>query len=372
MKVLLVGDYSNYHAALAQGLRALGQDVTVASDGCTWLRTATDIDLSRRRGLLGGGILFAKTMTVLSRQLRGYDVVHFRAPNFIDLRPVWEQKILEKIARNNGRLFLSALSTDTALVRNLTSPNPALGYSEWQLGTQPTVWAASEGEARRRAWLAMTDYTEAFYSKMNGVVSALYEYHRITQAEYPHLPLAYGGIPVDTSALPAPRLHPAGDGPVRILYAVHKGREGEKGADILLAILWRLERELPGKVEIVTPPNMPYTDFVETLSKADIVCDQLYSYTPATTALLAMAMGVVPLTGGEEEFYGFIGENELRPSFNPDPRDPEGTYLRLKELVLNRERLAKMSAQGPEFVARHNDMRIVAQRFIDFWENKKP
>ena len=36
MKILLLGDYSNVHATLALGLRALGHKVTLASDGDTW------------------------------------------------------------------------------------------------------------------------------------------------------------------------------------------------------------------------------------------------------------------------------------------------------------------------------------------------
>ena len=112
---------------------------------------------------------------------------------------------------------------------------------------------------------------------------------------------------------------------------------------------------------------MPYLDFIRALADADMVCDQLYSYTPATTALLGMAMGVVPISGGEELFYDFIGEDTLRPVFNPDPRDLEGTYARLRALVADRAALRRMSAEAPAFVERHNDAVTVARRFIDFW-----
>ena len=48
LKVLLVGDASNCHNALAGGLRKLGHEVVVASDGTEWMDTDRDIDLSRR------------------------------------------------------------------------------------------------------------------------------------------------------------------------------------------------------------------------------------------------------------------------------------------------------------------------------------
>ena len=46
MRILLLGEYSNVHNTLAQGLRALGHEVTVASDGDHWKDYPRDIDLS--------------------------------------------------------------------------------------------------------------------------------------------------------------------------------------------------------------------------------------------------------------------------------------------------------------------------------------
>lgn len=48
MKILLLGDFSNYHQCLATALRELGHQVTVVSDGCEWMNTDRDIDVARR------------------------------------------------------------------------------------------------------------------------------------------------------------------------------------------------------------------------------------------------------------------------------------------------------------------------------------
>ncbi|MDE6611638.1 MAG: hypothetical protein K2K22_03665 [Muribaculaceae bacterium] len=368
MKILLLGDASNYHVALAKGLRSLGHDVTVASNGSKWMQTPRDIDLFRRDHMLGGAILYARMSTVLAGDLRGYDVVQLVSPGFVDLRPALLARLLRRLRKHNGALYLSALGTDAAFVRNLTGPRPALDFSEWSIDGELTPWAGS-AEAKLDRWMkpVLQRYNELFYNTIDGVVSALYEYHKVIEAEYPGLPLAYGGIPVDRDALQAPRLRPEADGPLKVLYAVHRSRVAEKGADKLLDMLRRLEKEIPGAIEIVAPPNMPYGSFTGTLAQADIVCDQLYSYTPATTALLGMAMGVVPISGGEEVYYDFIGERDLRPVFNPDPRDLEGTYRRLRDLLTDREAVRRMSAEGPLFIARHNDAVTVARRFVDFW-----
>ena len=82
MKILLIGDFSNYHRALSDGLRQLGHDVTVASSGTQWLNTERDVDLRRRGGKLGGALLYARLNSTLLPRLSGYDVVQICSPLF--------------------------------------------------------------------------------------------------------------------------------------------------------------------------------------------------------------------------------------------------------------------------------------------------
>ena len=366
MKVLLLGDASNYHRALATGLSGLGHDVTVASDGSRWMDTARDIDLSRRPGKLGGALLWLKLNTVLASDLRGYDVVQLVSPSFVQLRPQRLIKLLRRLKRDNGAVYLTALGTDSHLVRNLLGPRPALAYSEWHNEHGPSAWSATPG-AERDQWLApeLADYTDEFYNTVDGAVTALYEYHRIAEAESPRLPIAYGGIPI---LIPDTRLRLRDfAAPLTVMMPAHRGREAEKGADVLRELFMRLDSDQPGRLKLWQPENVPYSQFTGLLDRADIVVDQLYSYTPATTALLTMARGAVAVSGGEEDFYRFIGEPVLRPIINPDPRNIEDTYNNISRLLAEPAELARMAAQAPEFVARHNSAEGVARRIEKFW-----
>lgn len=367
MKVLLMGDASNYHATLAGGLRALGHDVTLASDGSRWMRTGRDIDLSRHGSKLGGALLWARLCGPLRARLSGYDIVQLVSPGFARLRPERLMVLFERLRNDNGAVFMTDLGTDSSLVRDLTGPNPALRYSEWHGPAGLRPWAFTPA-ARRNEWLAkpLADYTDAVYAGVRGIVTALYEYDAVAARQYPDVPRAYGGIPIDTASL-QPGNFDFG-APLRVLYAAHRGREAEKGADVLLRLLEKASEMRPGRIIIDRPANMPYARFVEYMRGCPVVCDQLYSFTPATTALLAMAMGAVAITGGEPEYYDFIGEKELRPVFNPDPDDFEGTLRRFIELADSPADLTRMSAQARTFVRLHNDAAVVARRFSDFWE----
>ena len=46
MKILLIGEYSNVHNTLAEGLRFLGHEVMVISNGDFWKNYPRDIDVS--------------------------------------------------------------------------------------------------------------------------------------------------------------------------------------------------------------------------------------------------------------------------------------------------------------------------------------
>ena len=49
------------------------------------------------------------------------------------------------------------------------------------------------------------------------------------------------------------------------------------------------------------------------MRQSHLLLDQLYSYSPATNALQAMAMGVVAASGAQPEYYEYIGNPAERP-----------------------------------------------------------
>lgn len=367
MKILLLGDASNYHAALAVGLRALGHEVRVASHGCLFQRTTFDIDISRRPGKLSGAALYLRTLTTLAPALRGYDVVQLISPSFLELKPRRLLRVLHSLKRHNRTVFLGVTGHDALLVQNLCSDNPALDYSEWQLHGKLTSWALSDA-SQHAQWAApeLVKYTQTLYCEVDGLVACLYEYHSFASAVFPAKPLHHSDIPVAFEQLPTPEPR-NWDGPVRILIAVHPHRHAEKGIDILQDMIQRIADENPGAIDIVRPQAMPFNDFVRLLGSVHVVCDQLYSYTPATTALMAMALGTVPISGAEKEYLELIGDTEA-PIINPDPRDLDKTYALLRTVLLDKNRLRAMSQAGPDYIRRHNDTHIVAKKLTEFWQ----
>lgn len=365
MKILLLGDYSNCHATLAEGLRFFGHDITVASNGSRWMNTPRTIDLQRKDGKLGGAIHYLRLKYFLHNRLKGYDIVAVNDPHFVSLKPVRLKKLFDRLKRENGKVFYTAMSDDIYYLTMLADPCSPLRYNEWFIDGKPSEWHL----ANTTLWNEwsnrhLVDYQKYFFDNIDGAVAVLYEYYKGLEYGLPKEKIGYGGIPVNCDRIPF--VEPAVSKPVNLLLCRDMNREKSKGSHILLGAARELERAHLGDVKLSIAEKLPFEAFVKVLSQSHIVLDQVYSYTPATTALMAMAMGKTIVSGGEKDFFDFIGEKENFPIINArlsvhDAANDIEPYIEQPDLI--RENAPK----AREFVMKHNDYRVVAMRFLDFW-----
>ncbi len=364
----MLGDYSNYHACLADGLRRQGHYVAVASDGSSWMNTARNISLRRPfKGLAGGALLFFRMMS--ERRLRGYDVVSLINPSFVTLKPRRLREIFDLLKRHNGRVFLSAVGTDKAAMDMYAAGDCPLRYSEYFINGKKNL-ANEKVFENDLNWCRgeIGRFCEFVYDNVAGVTTALYEYDLAMRRRLPAEMVKYVGIPIDLNSVKPLGRRLVADGKVRMFLGRHRHRMAFKGTDVIGRVAEKVVSECPGKCSLDIVENLPYSEYIERLKGADLVLDQLYSYTPATNALLAMAEGQAVLSGGEPEFYDFIGERNLRPVINAEP-DEQKLYCTLKNVVENHHLIIETGAQGREFVRKHNDADLVAARCVDFWQS---
>lgn len=366
-KILLLGDYSNCHRTLATGLRRLGCDVTQASSGSAWMDIERQIDLKRRPGKLGGAMLYWRLrFGDLRRLLRGYDVVAIHDPNFVELRPERLRGLFDRLRRENGKVFLTSMSTDIGYLDMVEAKDSPLRYNEWFVDGKPSRMHLAN-PAKWDDWHEPTlaGYQRHVLENLDGAVSVLYEYQLGMEHALGKERVGYGGIPIDTSLF-EPVALPERPERVKLFLGRDRTRKLMKGSDLLEVAARRVIEKYPEKAELTIVENRPYAEFVQLLKGAHVVLDQIYSYTPATTALMAMADGLNVVSGAEPEYYDFIGEKENRPIINA-PIELEALTQILESVVLHPELLAERGRRSREFVVKHNDCEVVARRFLDFW-----
>ena len=154
---------------------------------------------------------------------------------------------------------------------------------------------------------------------------------------------------------------------VRLFLGMKREYKVFKGTGRLLAAAKKVAEQFPHLCTLEVVENVPYSEYVDRMLGSHVILDQLYSYTPATNALIAMAQGLVAVSGAEDEFYDFIGEKDCRPIVNVSPLVEGDIEEKLLWIVNNKHLLPKLSRMSREFVVKHNDSEKVAQRHLDFW-----
>lgn len=356
MKILLLGEYSNVHITLARGLRQLGHEVTVASNGDFWKNYPRDIDLARTPGKIGGIRLLAKVWAQLPRW-RGYDVVQLINPMFLELKAERIGPVYRYLRRHNRAMVLCAMGLDYYWVHECITRKP-LRYSDFNFGDQ----LRTDPVATRDR----DDWTDTPKGRLNqeiaqdsdAIVATPYEYYACYQPVFPEkttfIPFPIKPIsPIDPAAT---------SGPLKLFIGISRGRSAYKGTDIMLRAAEDIQRKYPGRLKLLKAEGVPFDEYQKLMDGSDALMDQLYSYTPAMNALLAMSKGIVVIGGGEPENYEILGEKELRPIVNVLP-NYESVSRELELLVLHPERLPILKRQSQEYIRRHHDYMKVARQY---------
>ena len=361
MRILLLGEYSNVHWTLAEGLRQLGHEVTVASNGDFWKDYPRDIDFARQPGKWGGIKLMAKIYANLPR-FRDYDVVQLINPIFFELKAERLFPIYRYLRRHNKKMVLGAMGMDWYWVHTCTNDKP-LRYSDFNFGDQLRTDAPALKE--QADWLGTTKerLNKLIANDCDGIVTGLYEYDVCYQRHFPE----------KTRFIPFP-IKPAHQSPLtdqqpplRLFIGISRERSVYKGTDIMLRAAEDIVAKYPNRVELRKAEGVPFAQYQHMMDGSDAILDQLYSYTPSMNPLLAMSKGIICIGGGEPENYEILGETELRPIINVEP-NYESVYHELEQLVLHPERIAELKRQSIEYICRHHDYIKVARQYEQFYQ----
>ena len=376
MKILLIGEYSNVHATLAEGLRKLGHHVTVLSNGDFWKNYPRDIDLVRKPGKLGGIMYMIKLYTIVHK-LRGYDIVQLINPMFLELKAERIFPIYQYLRKHNKKVILGGFGMDYYWVSVCCKDKP-LRYSDFNIGNK--LRTNTDALKERKDWLGTEKgrLNQMIAEDCDGIITGLYEYWACYQPSFPQ----------KTTFIPfpiKPQLITPGNSnshtyvenhqvipldipkKVKLFIGINKSRSEYKGTDIMLKAAQAIAKKYPDKTELRIAENIPFAEYVKMMNGSDAILDQLYSYTPSMNPLEAMARGIICIGGGEPENYEIIHEDKLRPIINVLP-NYESVYQKLEHLVLHPELVPLLKQQSIEYISKHHDYIKVAKRYEAFYQ----
>ncbi len=363
MKILLLGEYSNVHATLADGLRQLGHQVTVLSNGDFWKDYPRDIDLVRIPGKVGGILYLGKLLTVI-RKLRGYDIVQLINPMFLELKAERIFPVYRYLRKHNKKVILGGYGMDYYWVHVCCQDKP-LRYSDFNIDGELRTNADALKEKKDWLGTAKERLNRMIAGDCDGIVTGLYEYWACYRPAFPQK-TTYIPFPI------RPYMQP-GDIPdtiperVKLFIGINKSRSEYKGTDIMLRAAQAVAEKYPDRTDLRIAESLPFQEYVKMMNGSDAILDQLYSYTPSMNSLEAMARGIVCIGGGEPENYEIIHEDELRPIINVLP-NYRSVYDELERLVLHPERIPLLKRQSVAYINRHHDYINIARQYEAYYK----
>lgn len=361
MRILLVGESSFLHNTLKRGLQERGHRVTLMSDGNAWHNSPRDIDLRRdpRWGKLGG----LKVLWTMLRNLRlvcGNDIVQVHNYTFVPLMAGWNRLVFHFLRLTNRRVVKGSFADDPFILERQAAGIPPYSDTYWDGKTRNVA------ENRQRIF----EHTRPQYVRCwrdvsalsDAIVACLYEYWLCYDVPQFAGRLHYIPLPMD---IPHDDMRTKGRGDtIKVLVGIQPKRDYLKGAMKIAAFVEEVARRHPGRVETRYVEGVPYDEYMRMLDDADVLVDQLYSYTPSMNSLAAMARGTVVVGGGETDYYDFIGEHRLRPIINVRPDVADSANVgNIEKAFFTEGSLERLSRESVEFVRKHHDTRHVAELY---------
>lgn len=352
MKVLLLGEFSGYHRALRDGLRALGHDAVVAGSGDGNKFIPVDIDIgSRRRGVVGKLERIAKARALVST-IADYDVVQVINPWVFPRGLGLNSNLLRDVRMRAKKMFLAACGDDAVFVRRgikqlKYSPIPDATRIDLQRKVHPLDNDSD---------LAWNDELAAF---VDGVVPVMHEY----QVGYADRANCRPVVPLPVNLVDT---HYFANVPGHRIVVMHgAGRVGFKGTKYILEAFDIIRQRHHDQIEFLHLGNLPINEYLSRMRGVNVVVDQASSYSCGMNALFALAMGKVVLGGAEPESFDMYG-GDVPPVLNIRPRVHDIVDA-IEEVLVRRDEFPALGERSRKFVERHHDHRLIASRYLTEW-----
>jgi len=370
MHILLFGEYSNVHHTLCEALRRAGHEVLLVSDGDGWKDYPRDVDLRRTKEGPLGSLLYLSRLATLLPKLRDFDVVQIVNPIFLDVKPRWNRWVFDYLKRHNGIMSVGCFGDDYYVVSRMQDDR-YLSYTDFYADGRTIGHEVNRRRISTWTEGPKAELTRYVMRQADCLVACLYEYWKVYDTPEFQPRLHYIPLPVEERSNPSNLSNPSNSSNpsnlIRILFAAQKLRGQMKGTDQLEPLFDRLALEFPDVIELCKVESVPFEQYQRLVAEADVVVDQLYSFTPAMGALESMARGKVVISGYEPEYRTFIDGPEESGIINLRPFDDEGNYELLRRTLTDRHKIARLQECSQAFVRKYHDADDVARQYVEFW-----
>ncbi|WP_055448195.1 glycosyltransferase [Lacinutrix mariniflava] len=373
MKILLIGEYSNLHNSLKQGLAKLGHDVKIAGLNDGFKNIPVDLKIKKKydNGFLKllkniiykfskidlHSINVKRQIIKLQSELKNYDVIQFINETPFLCLPKTEKEIFNLLKKNNKKTFLLSCGTDHISIKHAND-----GLFRYSILTPYLNGETDFDSALKYLDAAHTNLHKHIYKNVSGVIASDIDYHIPLIGNEKYLGMIPN--PINVELLPFNTLKFKDK--IKIFHGINLTSKNRKGNVFFEKALAIIQDKYPNKVTIKTTENIPYKEYIKIYDEAHILLDQVYGFDQGYNALEAMAKGKVVFTGAEQEWLEFYNIKEDTVVINALP-DVDSIVKKLEWLILNPENILEISKNARQFIENEHDYISSAKKYINTW-----
>ena len=380
MRILLVGEYSNFHNSLKHGLEFLGHEVTIIGDGDGFKRYPVDIDISNdffektwllRKFKVGlwkltgydvADLLKLSRFRESEHLIKNHDIVQFINSNPFNCNATTERKMLDFIIKYNHRFFLAACGDDYEYVKYLTEEHR--GYS--------ILESVKNSNCSKTDFNYTYKYLKPVYRKNYERLITVCEKIIPSNIDYA---MALQNQPKATDIIPAAincsKLHldqNADLSVIKIFLGINRANYWKKGINYFEDALKIIKHKYPDTVEIIIAENLPYEDYVKSYRQAHILLDQVLCYDQGYNALEAMLQGKVVFSGASDVY---LTAHYLK-SVPVIDAQPDVDYLvdELSTLIEHPQTILEIGRAARNHILQHHESVMIAEKYLKLYSNQ--
>lgn len=353
MKILLLGEFSGLHKNLKEGLVELGHDVTVAASGDGFKKIPSDISFeSSMPGVIGKIIKAFLPLFYLSK-MKGFDVVQVMNPFYFHMKGMFPSNyFFEKLRENNGKLFMLAAGDDAYF---------------WKYGRKKLAYGPFEDflkyDINQNDFYLNTEksfiFNREILKKFHGIIPIMYEY----EISYETCDKRLNTIPIPMNINKIKYSENLCKDKLVIFHGLN--RYGFKGTRHVEEAFNYLSKKYPDELELIIDGQLPLEDYLELMSRTNVVIDQINSYSLGVNGVYALAMGKVVLGGAEPESLKSLGVTSS-PVINLKP-NAKSIIDEVEKILKNKNHITSMGRASRKFAENVHGHIKIAEKYIKTW-----
>lgn len=357
MKILLFGEFSGFFNCLRDGLVEAGHDVFMASNGDGARNYPADFNWYVSRKKYGKIGQFIELTNIFNNRhlLRGYDVVLLISPNLFSRYIPLVRPIYNYLFKNNKKVFLSGAGlTPISFGYWYESKEKYHNYVEGEFVDIPKLKKSIHNQS-------LLNWEVSVRERVNGYIPIWYEYAQPFREFKNTLPTIR--IPINVSKY---EYKPNIVKDKIVFFASISPRSNAKGFPYIKAAFDRLKGKYGDVAEFIAAGGLPFNEYMDLISRANVILDDANSYSIAMNGLFSLAKGKIVMGGAEPIANAELGL-DWNPVYNLCP-DVDQICSCIEDVINKKDQIEEMGLKGRQFVEQYHDYRDIAKQYIKVFE----